>query len=179
MDELKTQISETKEWLGKELAGVRTGRAAPQLLETVRIEAYGVMTPLSQVASVGVEDAKTLNVSPYDKEHIKAIEKAIAEADLGVSTQAGDSSVRVKFPDLTQERRDMLVKLVGDRLEQAKVTLRGHRNDVIDELEKQKKDGEISEDDLFRKKEEVQKLIDAGGKDLDALAETKRKDISA
>lgn len=179
MDELKNQIQETKEWLSKELAGVRTGRAAPQLLETVRVEAYGVMSPLSQVASVGVEDAKTLVISPYDKEHIKSIEKAIAEADLGVSTQAGDTSVRVKFPDLTQERRDMLLKLVGDRLEQARVTLRGHRNEIIDELEKQKKDGSLSEDDLFRQKEAVQKLIDAGGKDLEALAEKKKTDISA
>jgi len=178
MDELKKDIEETKAWLTKELAGVRTGRAAPQLLENVRVDAYGVMTPLSQVASVGVEDAKTLTVSPWDKEHLKSIEKAISEADLGVSTQAGDVSVRVLFPDLTQERRDMLSKLVGDRLEQAKVTLRNARNAAIDIFEKQKKESEIGEDDLFRKKEEIQKLIDAAVKDLEAFGVKKKEEIS-
>lgn len=178
MDELKKDIEETKAWLIKELAGVRTGRAAPQLLENVRVDAYGVMTPLSQVASVGVEDAKTLTVSPWDKEHIKHIEKAISEADLGVSTQAGDVSVRVLFPDLTQERREMLSKLVGDRLEQAKITLRNARNAAIDVFEKQKKESEIGEDELFRKKEEIQKLIDAAVKDLEAFGIKKKEEIS-
>ncbi|XKT74932.1 MAG: ribosome recycling factor [Patescibacteria group bacterium UBA2103] len=179
MDELKTNIEETKKWLVKELSGVRTGRAAPQLLENVRVEAYGVATPLSQVATVGVEDAKTLVVSPWDKDHIKGIEKAISDADLGVSTQAGDVSVRVMFPDLTQERRDMLLKLVGDRLEQAKVTLRGARNEAIDVYEKQEKDGEISEDALFKAKEDIQKLIEAGTKELEALAEKKREEVKS
>lgn len=179
MDELKKSIEETKAWLVKELAGVRTGRAAPQLLENVRVDAYGVMTPLSQVASVGVEDAKTLTVSPWDKEHLKPIEKAISEADLGVSTQAGDVSVRVLFPDLTQERRDMLIKLVGDRLEQSKVTLRNVRNEAIDVFEKQKKDGDIGEDEFFGKKDEIQKLIDAGVKELEDFGAKKREEISA
>ena len=178
MDELKTAIEEAKTWLSKELAGVRTGRAAPQLLENVRVDAYGVMTPLAQVASVGVEDAKTLSVAPWDKEHIKSIEKAISDADLGVSTQAGDTSVRVIFPDLTQERRDMLSKLVGDRTEQAKVTLRGARNDAIDVFEKQKKESEIGEDEFFRMKDEVQKAVDEGIQALEELAKRKREEIS-
>tara|TARA_B100000745_G_scaffold300584_1_gene255520 strand:+ start:1195 stop:1734 length:540 start_codon:yes stop_codon:yes gene_type:complete len=178
MDQLKAKVAETKEWLIKELSGVRTGRAAPQLLENVRIDVYGAMTPLAQVATVGVEDVKTLVVSPWDKENIKNIEKAVAEADLGVSTQAGDTSVRVIFPDLTAERRDMLSKLVGDRLEQAKVTLRGARNDAISGFEKQKKDGEIGEDELFGFKDEVQKVIEEGAKELEELGVKKRAEIS-
>lgn len=179
MEELKTQIEETKAWLSKELSGVRTGRAAPQLLENVRVDAYGVLTPLSQVSSVSVEDAKTLVISPWDKGHIKHIEKAITDANLGVSAQAGDTSIRVKFPDLTAERRDMLKKLVGERLEQARVTLRGLRNEVLDELEKQKKDGDLGEDDFFRKKEQVQKQIDEAGDALEALAEKKKEEIAS
>ena len=178
MDELKAKVAETKEWLIKELSGVRTGRAAPQLLENVRVDVYGAMTPLSQVATVGVEDAKTLVISPWDKENAKHIEKAIAEADLGVSTQAGDTSVRVIFPDLTAERRAMLSKLVGDRIEQAKVTLRGARNDAIHIFEKQKKDGDIGEDQLFTFKEQIQKIIDQGAKDLDELGAKKKVEIS-
>ena len=178
MDALKAKVAETKEWLVKELSGVRTGRAAPQLLENVRVDVYGAMTPLSQVATVGVEDAKTLVISPWDKENAKHIEKAIAEADLGVSTQAGDTSVRVIFPDLTAERRAMLSKLVGDRIEQAKVTLRGARNDAITTFEKQKKDGDIGEDQLFTFKEQIQKIIDQGTKDLDELGAKKRVEIS-
>tara|TARA_B100000508_G_scaffold60333_1_gene47044 strand:+ start:94762 stop:95301 length:540 start_codon:yes stop_codon:yes gene_type:complete len=178
MDELKAKVEETKAWLIKELSGVRTGRAAPQLLENVRVDVYGAMTPLSQVATVGVEDAKTLLISPWDKENAKHIEKAVADADLGVSTQAGDTSVRVIFPDLTQERRDMLLKLVGDRLEQAKVTLRGARNDAISLFEKQKKDGDIGEDELFGFKDQVQKIIEEGTKELEELGSKKRAEIS-
>lgn len=175
-DELKQGIQETKEWLGKELVGVRTGRATPALLDAVKVEAYGVLTPLTQVASVGVEDARTLAVTPWDKDHLKAIEKGIAEADLGVSVQGGDTTVRVSFPELTQERRDLLSKLVGEKLEEAKKTIRSHRNDAIDALED--KDG-VSEDEVYRGKEEIQKIVDAGIKELEALAENKRKEISA
>lgn len=178
MEELKKKVVETKEWLVKELSGVRTGRAAPQLLENVRVEVYGAMTPLSQIATVGVEDAKTLVISPWDKENAKHIEKAIAEADLGVSTQAGDTSVRVIFPDLTAERRSMLSKLVGDRIEQARVTLRGIRNEAISVFEKQKKEGDMGEDEFFTLKEQIQKVIDEASKGLDELGEKKRKEIS-
>jgi len=178
MDELKVKVAETKEWLVKELSGVRTGRAAPQLLENVRVDVYGAMTPLSQVASVGVEDAKTLVISPWDRENTKHIEKALAEADLGVSVQAGDTTIRVIFPDLTQERRDMLLKLIGDRLEQSKVTLRGARNDAVSIFEKQKKDAAIGEDEFFGKKDEIQKIIETATKDLDELGAKKRVEIS-
>lgn len=178
MDELKAGVAETKEWLKKELSGIRTGRAAPQLLENVRVDVYGASTPLSQIASVGVEDARTLLISPWDRENSKHIEKAIAEADLGVSTQGGDTTVRVIFPDLTAERRTMLVKLVGERVEQAKVTLRGARGEAIDIFEKQKKGGDIGEDDLFGKKEEIQKIIDTATKELEELGAKKKVEIS-
>lgn len=174
---LKEKITETKDWFAKELAGVRTGRATPQLLDAIRVDSYGTLTPLSQIASIGVEDARTLLITPWDKEHIKSIEKAISDADLGVSVSAGDTSARVIFPELTAERRALLNKIVREKLEQAKIALRSVRNDAIESLEKMKRASELSEDAFFAGKDEVQKIIDAGVGELDAFAAKKSEEI--
>ncbi|OGG64476.1 hypothetical protein A3C94_02500, partial [Candidatus Kaiserbacteria bacterium RIFCSPHIGHO2_02_FULL_55_17] len=120
---LKTHIKETEEWLARELSGVRTGRATPSLLDGVKPEAYGTRTPLRELASVSVEDAKTLRIIPWDRSIVKTIEKGITEADLGVGLATDDQGLRVSFPELTSERREQLSKLAGDKTEQAKVTL--------------------------------------------------------
>ena len=177
--ELKTHIQETTDWLIKELATVRTSRSTPALLDGVRVDAYGVMTPLSQVASVGIEDARTLAVTPWDKGQLKHIERAITEADLGVSVSAGDTTVRVTFPELTAERRELLKKVVGEKLEHAKKAMRNRRNEAIDVLEGQKKSGALGEDDFFRGKDEVQKLVDEAQEHFESLAEKKRVEIQA
>lgn len=177
--ELKKRINETHEWLRRELSTVRTGRATPALLDAIRVEAYGVLTPLGQLASVGLEDAKTLSVTPWDREHLKAVEKAITDADLGVSVAAGDTNVRVIFPELTQERRDMLVKVIGDKFEEAKKSIRSARNEEMDDIEKMKKDGEIGEDEAYRNKEAVQKQIDGAIEELEALVEKKKGEIQS
>ncbi len=175
---LNTHIKETEEWLQREFTGIRTGRATPQLLDNIRADVYGVATPIQQVASVTIEDARSLRIIPWDKSVLKSIEKAINDADLGVGVGADDLGVRVSFPELTAERRTMLQKLAKDKQEQARVTLRGHRTDAMKELEAAEKEGGMGQDDLKRYKEELQKLIDKGNESLDALGKKKESEIS-
>jgi ribosome recycling factor len=175
---LQTHIKETEEWLQREFTGIRTGRAAPALLDNVKPEAYGIPTPVSQLASITIEDARTLRIIPWDKSITKNIEKAITDADLGVGVGADDQGVRVSFPELTAERRTMLIKLAKDRLEQARVTLRGHRTDALKALEAAEKEGGMSQDDLKRYKDELQKFIDKGNEALDALGKKKETEIA-
>ncbi|MEA2701405.1 MAG: ribosome recycling factor [Candidatus Parcubacteria bacterium] len=175
---LIAHVKETEEWLQRELSGIRTGRAASALLDSVRAEAYGAKTPINGLASVTVEDARTIRIVPWDKTVSKAIEKAVNDADLGVSVSVDDTGLRVAFPELTAERRTMLGKLAGDRLEQARVTLRGHRTDALKELDAAEKEGGMGQDELKRLKEEAQKHIDKGMETLEALAKKKQEDIA-
>lgn len=175
---LAGHVKETEEWLQKELSGIRTGRATSALLDSVRADAYGSKTPINGLASVTVEDARSIRIVPWDKDVSKAIEKAIGEADLGVSVSVDDAGLRVIFPELTAERRTMLAKLAGERLEQARITLRGHRADALKELDAAEKEGGMSQDELKRLKEEAQKHIDKGMGALEALTKKKQEDIS-
>lgn len=175
---LKGQIQETEEWLQRELATVRTGRATPAILDSVRVDAYGAKSPIAQVASVTVEDARTIRISPWDKSLSKSIEKAINDADLGMSVVADDSGMRIVFPELTAERRTVLSKVAGEKTEQAKVTLRGHRAEAIKDIESAEKEGGMGEDEVKRLKDEVQKQIDAGVAALEALAKRKQEEIA-
>lgn len=176
--DLKNNIAETQEWLIRELSGVRTGRATPTLLDAVRVDAYGAKTPLSGVASVTIEDARTLRIVPWDKGLAKAVEKAISDADLGVSPVVDDTGLRVVFPMLTQERRQQLIKLANEKFEQAKITLRGHRTDALKALDAAEKEGGMSKDDMERYKGDVQKFIDGGNDALEVLVEKKRKELT-
>jgi ribosome recycling factor len=175
---LKTNIKETEEWLARELSGVRTGRATPALLDGVKPEAYGTRTPIGQLASVSVEDARTLRIIPWDATLAKVIEKGITDANLGVGVSADSAGIRVSFPELTSERRVQLMKIARDRHEQARTTLRGHRAEAMKALEAAEKDGGMGKDEVQRLKDEVQKLIDAGNTALAALLERKEVEIS-
>jgi len=175
---LKTNIKETEEWLVRELSGVRTGRATPSLLDAVKPEAYGTRTPLRELASVSVEDARTLRVIPWDKGLLKAIEKGITDADLGVGLATDDQGLRISFPELTSERRTQLSKIAGDKTEQAKVTLRGHRTDALKALDSAEEGGGMGEDEMKRLKVEIQKLIDAGNEALAKILERKETEIA-
>lgn len=176
--ELRAQIKETEEWLGRELSGVRTGRATPVLLDSIKVSAYGTLSPLSQVANIGVEDARTLRVSPWDSSLIKDVEKAITDANLGVGVGSDDQGVRVSFPELTAERRVQLAKIAGDKTEHAKVTLRSHRTDALKALDAAEKEGGMGQDEVKRLKEEVQKLIDTGNEALAAVLKKKETEIA-
>jgi ribosome recycling factor len=177
--ELKTNLDGTSKWLSKEYQGLRTGRATPTLLDIIQVEAYGSRSPLKQVASVSTEDARTLRVSPYDASLTKDIERAIAAADLGVGTSVADTSIRITFPELTSERREEIIKVAKHKLEEARTTVRSHRDEVWSDVQKKEKDGEISEDDKFRLKDELQKQVDDANHKLELVFDKKEKEISS
>jgi ribosome recycling factor len=175
---LKAGIKGVEEWLGTEFQSLRTGRASPALLDGVSVDVYGSQMKLSQVASVSVEDARSIYISPWDKDQLKAIEKAITVADLGVGVGSDAIGVRVTFPELTTERRQQLMKLVRSKLEEARVSLKGERTKAMTEIETLEKNDELSEDDARRAKDEVQKQIEAANKTLEAAAEKKEKELA-
>ncbi len=173
------RAGEAGEWLAKEFSGIRTGRAAPALLDGVQVEQYGARVPLPQAASVGVEDARTLRISPYEAGAAKAIEKAITETDLGVSVVADEKGVRVIFPELTSERRAQLLRLAKARLEDARVSLRKARDEIVKDIEQKEKAGELTKDEKFRAKDDLQKRVDRANERLEALFVKKEKEIQA
>ena len=175
---IKAAVAATEKWLADELSSVRTGRATPTLLDAVQVEVYGSRMSLIEVASITVEDVRSLYVAPWDKSQIKPIEKAITVADLGVGVGSDDKGVRVSFPELTAERRQQLVKIVRGKLEDARVTLRGERSRTMDDIDAMKNDGAMGEDDAHRAKDEVQKIIDAGNAALETLVEKKEKELN-
>jgi ribosome recycling factor len=175
--ELKQHIQDTKEWLKGEYLGIRTGRAAPALLDSVKVDMYGSKMPINQVGNVTVEDARTLRVIPWDQSQIKTVESAIASADLGVSASADERGVRVNFPELTAERRQQLQKLVNDRLEQARISVRNARDEVRSDIQKQEKNGDLTEDEKYRHLDELQKLVDDANTELEDMAQRKHADI--
>lgn len=172
------KITAAKEWLAKEYRGLRTGRATPAILDGIMVSAYGSMMPLKQVASVGVEDARTLRVQPFDASVVKDIEKAITGANLGVGTTSDGASVRVSFPELTSERREQLVKLAKGKLEEARTTVRLAREDSWKEIQAKEKEGTLTEDDKFSLKEDLQKRIDKANDELQTAFESKEAEMS-
>ena len=171
--DLQKEIDETKSWLQQELGSLRTGRATPALLDGIELEVYGSRMKLNQTASISVQDARTLYVTPYDASQVKEIEKAITVADLGVSVGSDEKGVRVAFPELTAERRGQLVKLLKGKLEDARIALKQKRADAIKDLEKE----ELGEDDTKRGKDDIQKVIDEGNKALEEIADKKEKEL--
>lgn len=172
------RIAEITEQLTKEMAGIRTGRAALAILDDITIESYGSMMPINQIANISVEDARTLRIAPWDMNQVKEIEKAITVANLGVSTGSDDKGVRVFFPELTGERRTALAKLAKEKLEEIRKELRAAREEVWSNLQAGEKDGTLSEDEKFRGKEEMQKRVDAANAAFEATLERKEKEIS-
>ncbi len=174
---LKEEISNIENWLTKEFTNIRTGLASITILDNVKVENYGTLTPVNQVANITTEDAKTIRISPWDASQIKELEKAIISADLGVSVSVDDKGIRLAFPELTSERRQMLMKTAKDKLEQAKVSLRGERDKVWNDLQAKEKENEISQDDKFQLKEEMQEIIDGAGNVLESLFDKKEREI--
>lgn len=163
--------------LRKELNGLRTGRASVSLLEPVTVDAYGSMMPLSQVGTVGVPEPRLLTVTVWDRGMVKAVEKAIRDAGLGLNPQTEGSTIRVPIPELNQERRLELVKVAGKYAEQARVAIRNVRRDAMDSLKKREKDHDISQDEHKQLADEVQKMTDAHIKKVDEALASKEKEI--
>ena len=175
---LKNKVRETEDWMKKEYQGIRTGMASPQLLDGIQVESYGQRMPLNQVGSVSIADPKSLLVTPWDASQVKAVEKAITVANLGVSLKTDEKGVRVFFPELTSERREMLLKLAKEKMEQAKITLRTVRDEIIKDIDMKEKEGGMGEDDKFRFKAEMQKLVDGGNHALEEIFVKKEKEIT-
>lgn len=172
------RIKEILDHAGKELSGVRTGRAAPAILDGVFVESYGTRMPINQVASVSVDDPRSLRIAPYDQSLAKEIEKAITVANLGVSVGSDERGVRVMFPELTGERRVQMVKLAKEKIEESRASLRKARDEVWQDIQKKEKEGTMTEDEKFRFKDEMEKRVKAAGVEFDGLLERKEKEIN-
>lgn len=178
MKDFVNRGEEIVKWLEREFSGIRTGRATPALLDLVQVESYGTRVPIIQVGSVSVEDARTLRISVWDQSTIKLVEKAITEADLGVSVVADGSGLRVIFPELTSERRAQLLKIAKAKLEEARVSIRGARDEAIKTIDALEKEGEMSQDEKFKVKEDIQKKVDGFNSSLESLFSLKEKEIN-
>ena len=173
----KTDLKKVEEYLNKEYSQLSTGRASPMVLDGISVESYGAYQPLKNVASVSIEDPKTLRIAPWDKTQIKGIEKAIIASNLGLSVATDESGIRVIFPQLTTETRQSLVKVLKQKMEDSRITVRKERERIWDDIQAQEKEGKIPEDDKFRAKEELQKIIDEANNNLEAIFERKEKEV--
>ena len=175
--DLSRRMEGAVEVLHKEFTGLRTGRASVSLLEPVMVEAYGVPTPLNQVASVSVPEPRMLSVQVWDKTMVKSVEKAIRDSGLGLNPAADGTLVRVPIPPLNEERRAELSKVAGKYAEQAKISVRNVRRDGMDQLKKWEKDSEISKDELHSEEKEIQKLTDKVIGEIDEALSHKEQEI--
>jgi ribosome recycling factor len=173
------KLAEVEERLMRDMGGIRTGRATPAILDGIQVEMYGTRMPINQLANISVEDPRTLRIAPWNAADGKEIEKAITAANLGLSVGADEKGVRVFFPELTAERREMLMKLAKEKLEDARKALRAARDEVQDDIKSREKAKEYGEDDKFRYIDEMQKRVDAMGKKFDEHLAKKETEISA
>lgn len=160
-----------------DLDSIRAGRANPSLLDRIDVDYYGVMTPLRQISNVSAPEPRLIQIQPWDANVIPAIEKAILASDLGLNPSNDGKVVRLAIPQLTEERRKDLTKLVSKNAEEAKVNIRNIRRDLMDEIKKLEKDKEITEDEQFQAEDKAQKLTDDMIKDIDKIADDKQKEI--
>jgi ribosome recycling factor len=181
---IKELLQDARERMGKsiestrhELATVRTGRASPHLLDRVQVDYYGASTPLKQLANVAATEARLLTITPYDKSAIKQIEKAILESDLGLTPSNDGNLVRLAIPELTEERRKELVKVVHGLAEDGRVAVRNIRRDCMHDMRELRKEGEVGEDEERRAEAELQKLTDARVAEIEELLKGKEEEI--
>jgi ribosome recycling factor len=177
IDDCADRMRKAVTHLQSEFAAVRTGRASSGLVEKLRVDAYGSDVPLQQLAGFGVPEPRVLTISPYDKGTIKAIEKAIQQSDLGVNPSNDGQIIRLVFPELTEERRKDLVKVVRNRAEEGRVAVRNARRHARHELESLEKDGEISKDDLDRAEKDLEKRTHEVVAEIDELLKHKEQEL--
>ncbi|HET7315998.1 MAG TPA: ribosome recycling factor [Sphingomicrobium sp.] len=175
--DLERRMSGAVDALKHELSGLRTGRASTALLDTIHVEVYGSNMPLNQVATVSVPEPRMLTVQVWDRSNVQPVEKAIRSANLGLNPINDGQLIRLPIPDLTEERRKELAKLVGQYAEKAKIAVRNVRRDGMEHLKQDEKKHEISEDEHKRLEQDVQKMTDETIKEIDGLAEAKEKEI--
>lgn len=177
LTEAELKMEDAVDALVRSLASVRTGRASPGLIENLHIDYYGTSTPLNQLASIAVPEARLLTVQPWDKSSIPAVEKSILQADLGLNPASDGTIIRIPIPPLTDERRRDLVKLVNRRVEEGRVSVRNARRESVEQARSMKKAKEISEDEERRAADQIQKLTDAFVKRVSDLGEAKELEL--
>jgi len=173
----KDRMTKSVDSTRNELATVRTGRASPHLLDRIVVDYYGTSTPLKQLATIATSDTRLLTLTPYDKSAMGAIEKAIMESDVGLTPNNDGNVIRLQIPDLTEERRKEMVKVVHGVAEEGRVAVRNVRRDVMHDLRELKKEGDAGADDEHRAEVELQKLTDGRIGDLDNMLKAKEKEI--
>ncbi len=177
LNDARERMVKSAETAQHEFSTIRTGRASPSLLDRVIVDYYGAMTPLNQLATISAPEARLITVQPYDKSSIKAIEKAINESDIGLSPSNDGNLVRLVVPDLTEERRRDLVKVVRNLAEEGRIAIRNVRRDTMHQLRELKAEGEASSDDEHRAEVELQKLTDSRIGDLESVLKAKEEEI--
>ena len=175
--ETKEKMGKTIEALKKEMQRVRTGRASATMLDAVKVDYYGALTPLNQMASVSVPESRLITIQPWDATALKAIEKGILKANIGLTPSNDGKLIRISVPPLTEDRRKEIVKIVHKTCEDHKVALRNIRRDSNELFKELKKDGDISEDDQFKAQDQVQKVTDEHVSAIDAICKDKEKEI--
>lgn len=177
ISELRAGIEKSIEALRRDLGKVRTGRAHAGMLDSIRVDYYGVSTPVQQMATVSVPEPRLITVKPWEKGQAKAIDKAIRDSDLGLNPQVDGDLIRIPIPALTEDRRKEMVKLTKKYGEECKVSVRKHRRDAMEMLDALDKDGEVSSDEADRAKKKVEEVVAEGVKHVDTIIASKEKDI--
>ncbi len=176
-EEVKAKMDKAVAAMESDFAAIRAGRANPAILDRITVDYYGTATPLAQVGTISVPDPRQLLIQPWDASILHDIEKAILASDLGLTPNNDGKGIRLNFPAPTEERRKELVKSVSKRAEEAKVVVRNARRDALDAVKAQKKNGEITEDDVKGAENDIQKITDQYIKDIDARADKKTKEV--
>jgi len=177
ISDLHGRIGKTLDDLRRDLAKVRTGRANPQLLDSVRVDYYGTPTPLNQVANVTVADPRLIVIKPWEKSMIAPIEKAINASELGINPSNDGTIIRLSFPPLTQDRRKELIKVAKERAEEGKVAVRNVRRHIKDEMEHLEREGQMTEDDLRRQEKDLQRVTDHNVAEIDEVLAAKEREL--
>jgi len=177
LDEASKKMDKAIKAFGKELTRVRTGRATPALLDGIKVDYYGTQMPINQVASISTPESRQLIIQPWDVNALSGIEKAILKSGLGLTPSNDGKVIRVAIPPLSEERRKELMKLVNKMAEESRVAIRNIRRDVMERLRKMKKAKEISEDDMYRLQDELQRITDSHIEEVDEVREGKEKEI--
>lgn len=177
IEKKKIEMDKSIEYYVEDIAQLRTGRASTLILDSISVDYYGSKTPLKQVASITIPEARTIVVSPWDKSSLTAIEKAIRESQLNLNPNNDGQIIRINIPALTEERRKEIVKLLNQKTEEAKISIRKHREDVWDEIQKAEKDGLMGEDDKFIGKEKLQEVVDEYNKKIEDIRGKKEEEI--
>lgn len=174
---MKSKMDKTVEAFQEDLRHIQTGRANPAMIENIKINYYHNLTPLKHIANIASPDPNSLLVQPYDNSQIRNIEKGILEADLGMNPQVQDEVIRIQVPKLSKERRDKLVRMIKEKGEEAKVSLRNSRRGVKEKLEKMEEKGTITEDDLYQYRDEIDEITQSYSEKIDNLVQAKKEKL--